>query len=82
MRFCVFCHRAEGDAVPWCTENPGNGCQYGLHHDYGDGLTPTVATVAPVKQAKKVDKNVCTKCGLHAKNPASAASDCAHEYPA
>lgn len=75
-RLCIFCLRVEGDPTPWVAANPGEGCQYGLHHEYEPG-----AEAKPKQPPRKVDKNICTKCNLHAKNPASTASDCAHEYP-
>lgn len=71
---CIHCLKHRSDPTPWVTDNPGAGCTYGFAHEY-----PTAEKQKP--QAKKVDRNICTKCGVHAKNPMSAASDCAHEYP-
>lgn len=71
---CIHCLKHRGDLSPWCKDNPGQGCTYGLGHEYP-------APEKPKPQSKKVDKNICTKCGLHRKNPSSTASDCAHEYP-
>lgn len=71
---CIHCLRHRSDAMPWVKDNPGAGCTYGFAHEY-----PAAEKLKP--QPKKIDKNICIKCSLHAKNPASAASDCAHEYP-
>ncbi len=75
MNLCIYCMKHEGDQTPWVKDNPGNGCTYGLGHEYPE-------PVKPKQQAKKVDKQLCTKCGLHQRNPASATNGCAHEYPA
>jgi hypothetical protein len=75
MSLCIHCMKNEGDLTPWCKDNPGLGCTYGLGHEY---LEP----IKPKQQAKKADKQLCTKCGLHLRNPASATNGCAHEYPA
>ncbi|HYX22393.1 MAG TPA: hypothetical protein VFA98_16235 [Thermoanaerobaculia bacterium] len=71
---CIHCLKHRSDPSPWVKDNPGAGCTYGFAHEFP-------ATDKPRPQAKKIDKNLCTQCGLHAKNPASASSDCAHEYP-
>jgi hypothetical protein len=76
MSLCVFCGRDESDTRPWCPDNPGKGCTYGLGHDYGLG-----EGVKPKQAEKKVDKQLCAKCGLHVRNPASATNGCVHEYP-
>jgi hypothetical protein len=78
---CIFCNKAPGDPTPWCTDNPGEGCTYGMHHEFpGSEFDPKVKK--PAKQpVKKADKQVCVKCNLHAKNPASASNGCVHEYP-
>jgi hypothetical protein len=73
--WCIFCLRHRSDPTPHCPNNPGQGCTYGLGHEYGPSLDDKP------KQVARVDKKLCTKCGLHQKNPASASSDCAHEYP-
>jgi hypothetical protein len=70
---CLFCLKHEGDATPWCKDNPGRGCTYGLDHEFPEPLEPK-------KQEPKKDKKLCIKCGLHPKNPASATNGCAHEY--
>lgn len=72
---CIFCMRPDG-CPPYCTDNPGKGCTYGLGHEFPDG-----EETKPKQQPKKIDKNVCTKCGLHARNPASVTNGCAHDYP-
>ena len=74
---CIFCFRSAGAARPWCSENPGNGCTYGLGHEFPPGPADK-----PKATPRKVDRQLCTLCGVHAKNPASEASTCAHEYPA
>lgn len=79
-RTCVFCFKDEGRTDPWVPGNPGEGCTFGMRHDYGDNLAP-VKAAAPSPQVKKPSKNLCTKCGLHPNNPASSTNGCAHEYP-
>ena len=75
MSTCVFCFRAEGDLAPFCPENPGKGCTYGLAHEYpGAGVAPAL----PVP--KRRDAKLCVLCGLHPRNPASATNGCAHSY--
>ena len=76
MNLCIYCLRHDSDKRPWCPDNPGNGCTYGLGHEYPEAEKPKQQT------PKKVDKQLCTKCGLHVRNPASATNGCAHEYPA
>jgi len=71
---CIHCLKHRSDSSPWVKNNPGAGCTYGLAHEYP-------APDRPKPQPKKIDKNLCIKCGLHAKNPASASGSCAHEYP-
>lgn len=73
---CIFCFQGPSNPKAWCTENPGHGCTYGLHHEW-----PEAIPAEKPKQVKKADKQVCSKCSLHAKNPASASSECQHEYP-
>ncbi len=75
-QLCIYCFKHQGDKTPWCPDNPGNGCTYGLGHEY-----PVTEAEKPKQPPRKTDKNLCAKCGLHIKNPASASSDCAHEYP-
>lgn len=70
---CLFCLKSPGDSTPWCKEAPGKGCTYGLDHEREQ---PPVQK----QQEKKADKNRCTKCGLHPKNPVSVTNGCAHEY--
>jgi hypothetical protein len=76
MALCLYCLKSEGDQSPWCPNNPGAGCQYGLGHEY-----PPSEDTKPKQPVRKVDKQLCTKCGLHIRNPASATNGCAHEYP-
>ena len=76
---CIFCYKHESRTDPYCPTNPGFGCTYGMHHDYGQGDAVKVKQQA---QGKKPDKQLCTKCGLHAKNPAGATNGCEHTYPA
>ena len=65
---CLFCReqRADVEGKP-CASFQGS-------HEFR-GAPP-----APV-QSKRLDLNLCTKCKLHKKNPASATSDCEHLYP-
>jgi hypothetical protein len=49
-------------------------CSYGLGHDFGE------MEEKPKQVHKKVDNNLCVHCGLHKRNPASATSECKHEY--
>jgi hypothetical protein len=53
-------------------EMRGAACTYLMPHEYP---ARPKATAAP-----RVDRQLCVKCGLHPKNPAGAASACAHEY--
>jgi hypothetical protein len=76
MQICIFCLKSPSDPTPWCRDNPGAGCTYGLGHEY------PVAEIEKPKFEKKPDKKLCVKCGLHLKNPASATNGCSHEYPA
>lgn len=73
-QLCIHCLKHESNKTPWCPENPGHGCTYGFAHEY-----PSSESAKP-KQIAKKDTKLCTKCGLHAKNPASVSSGCAHEY--
>jgi hypothetical protein len=75
-RVCTFCLRHESRLEPFCPENPGHGCTYGLHHEY-----PIDPNEKPKAAGKKPDKSICTKCSLHMRNPASATNGCVHEYP-
>jgi len=74
---CIYCLRSESNKTPWCPDNPGKGCTYGLGCEY-----PITEADKPKQPAPKIDKNVCTKCRLHTRNPVSATNGCAHEYPA
>jgi hypothetical protein len=73
MGLCVFCFRPETDVRAWCADNPGKGCTYGLAHEY------PMRVAAPKPRA--VDAKLCTRCGLHPRNPASATNGCEHAYP-
>lgn len=75
---CIFCFRSDSNPIPWCVDNPGRGCQYGLAHEYHP--SPEDAVVLKTVE-KKPAKNLCVKCGLHPRNPVSAQNGCAHEYP-
>jgi hypothetical protein len=75
MSTCVFCLKHRGDPTPWVADNPGDGCTYGMKHEFPEPEKPK-------QQAPKRDASLCTKCGLHAKNPASQKNGCEHEYPA
>lgn len=63
---CVFCLTCRGNVGPTCT--------YGLAHEF-----PTA--VRRPTQERKVDKKLCSKCGLHPKNPKFDTNGCVHEYP-
>ena len=69
---CLFCIRPRGDTRVWCADNPGDGCTYGLAHEY----PPRERS----KQARPIDRNLCVRCGLHPKNPASTTNGCEHVY--
>jgi hypothetical protein len=66
FEICPHCFTCRQDIT-------GPTCTYGLPHEFP-------AKIERPKQAKKVDAGLCTKCGLHSRNPASAVSACAHEY--
>lgn len=66
MRICVQCFNHPPNDLD---------CLYDLGHLYDEP-----AEVQP-KQVKKIDVNLCLLCGLHAKNPVSKMSSCAHQYP-
>lgn len=74
---CLFCFRSPG-AAPWCPDNPGEGCTYGLRHEYA---TPRAAAILAEPAAlKRVHPQLCKRCGLHPKNPKSATNGCEHLY--
>ncbi len=79
MDLCIFCLQCKEAVKPFCKDNPGEGCTYGLRHDFGDG--EFFHKPAPKVAVKKVDKQVCLKCSLHSKHPTSATNGCEHEYP-
>jgi hypothetical protein len=66
---CVFCrcHRQDVAGQPCAS--------FQAAHEF------RAAPPAPPVQTKRLDLNLCTKCKLHKKNPASATSDCQHTYP-
>ncbi len=66
MSVCIFClyHK----------ENVKETCLYGMHHEFDD------AEVKKPQPVKKTSKALCTKCGLHPKNPVSSSNGCSHEY--
>jgi hypothetical protein len=72
---CIFCLRPRSDPTPWVPGNPGQGCQYGLAHEYPEEplSRPAQVRIRPSK--------LCAKCGLHPKNPASMTNGCEHEWP-
>jgi hypothetical protein len=76
---CIFCFQGPNNPKPWCTNNPGHGCTYGFHHEFPEDVVVMADKTRPVK---KLDKQVCIKCNVHAKNPTSASNGCQHEYPA
>jgi len=71
---CIFCLRHKSDERPWCTGNTGRGCTYGFGHEFPEPI------VQSSQEHKVVDKKLCTKCGLHPRNPKSASNGCEHEY--
>jgi hypothetical protein len=62
---CIFCLRHRRN-IPL-----EGACTYGLGHEFPERRA---------KQVARPDAARCARCGLHPKNPASAASECAHEY--
>ena len=75
-QLCIHCLKHKSSSTPWVPDNPGHGCTYGLSHEY----PATLEEKSKSKQVAKVDKGLCTKCGLHMKNPASKMNGCVHEY--
>lgn len=89
MSNCVFCFRDKAvcdrikeDAYRFgLLDSPeeqianGTMCSYGFHHDFG-----LVEEKPKPKQVAKPSKDICTKCGLHKKNPAYGSNGCAHEH--
>lgn len=65
MSVCIFCLTHESRVKEQCL--------YGMHHEYE-------VEKKPAQPVKKSSKALCTKCGLHPKNPASASNGCSHEY--
>lgn len=63
---CIFCLTARGNIT-------SKTCTYGFHHEF--------PTPAKVVQEKKIDKNICTTCKMHKKNPLYFASECSHTHP-
>jgi hypothetical protein len=61
---CIFCLGHRGNVAASCT--------YGLQHEFPNKEVK--------KQVAKRDAQLCIRCGLHAKNPTSRTSECAHEY--
>ncbi len=86
---CIFCFRSESDKRPWCSDKPGQNCTYGLAHEYPCAVCRNLFCKVhvpgqedkPKQPARKADKQLCTKCGVHVRNPASATNGCVHEYP-
>jgi len=74
---CIFCFKSPNDLSPWCVGNPGWNCQYGMHHEF---IVDEVRPLNNARQGKKIDKQVCTKCNMHIKNPISNSNGCTHEY--
>lgn len=72
---CIFCLRCRGNLDLTSITTSKTGCTYGLGHEFPEPVH------VPMKTVKKIDKQLCTRCGLHRKNPASARSECEHEYP-
>ena len=64
---CIFCMDARISVGPTCT--------YGLGHEFPE---PPVKT-GP--KPKGVDPKLCSKCGLHPKNPKFASNGCEHSFP-
>ncbi len=90
-RLCALCLKTESDKTPWCKDNPGEGCTYGMHHEYkcilcdqwavrGKAFCENHASGEKPVQQKKPDKKLCKKCGLHPKNPVSVTNGCEHDY--
>ncbi len=72
MSLCFFCLRDANDERVWCQDNPGEGCTYGMRHEFPEEEKPKQVVV-------KMDRKICLKCGMHPKNP--KAVGCEHEFP-
>lgn len=83
MSHCTFCfrHKAAIEAVKADTDGTstqaeqiasGAACSYGFGHELQVEVKP--------KPTPKIDKQLCTLCGLHKRNPASATNGCSHHY--
>jgi hypothetical protein len=81
---CTYCHATRWDTTggtplafywaPGRTHAPDT-CTYGLAHGW-----PEAPAAAPAVGVRKRDTSLCTRCGLHPRNPVAAANGCAHEY--
>jgi hypothetical protein len=65
---CVFCRQHKDNVGPVCDS-------FKARHEFRE------ADVKAAPQPKKPDAKLCTKCGLHPRNPVSATNGCAHTYP-
>lgn len=82
---CIHCHAtsteasrgAEAVAFFWdpTSFHPADRCTYGLGHEWP--VAKVAATSGPKRDAK-----LCTKCGLHPRNPAATSNGCEHVYEA
>lgn len=71
---CIFCMRTAPVTVPYCNDNPGKGCTYGMQHEFLVPLKPAIDNV------QKRDAKLCLKCNLHPKNPTFNEKGCDHEF--
>lgn len=65
---CIFCLRHHDNIA----EPTKQTCTYGMHHEFPVADKP--------KQVAQPSKALCTRCGLHPKNPASSVNGCEHTY--
>lgn len=73
LHTCMFCFKTRSNIPDLKAKN----CSYGLGHEF---LEEIEEKILPPKQEKKVDSKLCTKCGLHPKNPLSSQNNCQHNY--
>ena len=86
---CIFCFRSKerieevkkmhvASGQPETDEyriKTGLVCSYAFHHEYNEQIA------SKPKQVAKSSKEICGRCNLHLRNPASKMNGCEHEYP-
>ncbi len=93
MNCCIFClrHRTrfEGEPESSCTYKAAHELEDGTMYALRTSHDSAERGIWPVEDQKKVvykqsckpkDKKLCTKCGLHPKNPMFSTNGCAHEF--